>query len=434
MIFILYDMLLLLALPVVALMVATRSLRGKARRGGVLERLGLLSLQKRKFFSSHRTIWVHAVSVGETMAARHLLRGLRSRFPHHSILLSTVTETGQGLATTFDEVDESIYLPYDLSLITGRVFDTVRPDCLVIMETELWPNLVRSAHRRNIPVVLANGRISDRSFPRYRKLAWFWRQVLVNFSALCMQSGEDACRAVAIGARAAGVHDAGNLKYDMLPRLMDEGERQRQRAVFALPPGPCPVLLAASTHAGEEEMILEAWSELGRQGEIFAPVLVPRHPERAAQVAESARSAGWKVRLRSSLTATSQPLASDELLLVDTIGELGLLYGIASIAFVGGSLVPVGGHNILEPLAGGAVTIFGPFMHNFRDISNLVLEAQAGLQVQDAKDLRPLMARLLKDTNERCRLADNGIDLLQRTGGAVERHLQVIARFVDDGV
>jgi 3-deoxy-D-manno-octulosonic-acid transferase len=245
-----------------------------------------------------------------------------------------------------------------------------------------------------------------------------------------MQSAEDARRIVAMGAPAA-VLDAGNLKYDISPRLLAEDERRRLVAVFALPP-QMPLLLAASTHSGEEEPILALWSRLRQQGRAFAAVMVPRHPERAPQVAEMARAAGWRVRLRSALGLQPEPLAADELLVVDTIGELTSLYSLASLAFVGGSLVPVGGHNILEPLAAGAATIFGPHMHNFRDISALVLAASAGMQVRDAAELEQVTDRLLGDEEALQQLVTAGVDLLRRTGGAVERHLDTIVSLLPD--
>lgn len=429
MIYLLYDILLLIAFPIILLLVATRSLRGKRRREGVGERLGIISEGKRTQLAGSPLIWVHAVSVGEAIAARPLIRGLKESLPGYRVILSTVTETGQELARTFPEIDVLLYLPFDFSPVVARVLRIVRPSCIVLMETELWPNFIRLAAQRNIPVVLANGRISDRSFGRYLKLRALFAPLLRNLTLLCMQSAEDARRITEIGAPRERVHAVGNVKYDIPASIATPAGRALLRTTYGLPVDSL-VLIGASTHQGEEEALLDIWNKLRQEGHRFVPVLVPRHPERAGLVTESAVRFGWNVRLRSTLQADNPCLTVDDLLLVDTIGELGRLYALSDVAFVGGSLVPVGGHNILEPLACGTPTIFGPHMHNFREMTAMVLEQEAGIQVASAEELHETVRQLLGDDEYRRRISCQGIALVSQASGGVSRHCELIKQIL----
>ena len=428
MVYFLYDILLLIAFPFIALSVFSRSLRGKRRREGVGERLGFIAPEKLAGIAP-RAIWVHAVSVGETMAVRPLLRALKTEMPDQQLLLSTVTETGQELAAKFNEIDHRLYLPFDFSPIVRRMLSRVRPSCIVIMETELWPNFIRVARELGIPVVLVNGRISDRSFGRYLRLRWLFSRILNDFSALCMQSEEDARRITAMGADPEKVHAAGNLKYDIPARASDLSRRQDIRDSYRLQRSGI-VFTAASTHEGEEEQIIDVSTRLNTEGLRHTLVLALRHPERSASVGELLTQKGVSYRLRSKLNGSEPLIEPGEVLLVDTIGELMNLYGVSDVVFVGGSLVPTGGHNILEPLSCGIPTLFGPHMHNFREISSLVITAGVGIQVQDANELGVKLHALLHDP-ERCRqLGDDGLRFIRRSGGAVEKHRQIIQRIV----
>lgn len=263
-----------------------------------------------------------------------------------------------------------------LSFAVAGALNRVRPSLVLIMETEIWPNFIRKARALHIPVVLVNGRISDRSFRRYLKLSWFFGPVLRLLSAICMQSGEDARRIQAVGALPAQVQVTRNLKYDIAVPTRSVTEREQIKASYCLP-GDVLIFTAGSTHEGEEMPVIAAYqaAQTGDKGLVM--VLVPRHPERARQVAGLLAAAGISYRFRSALHENEGALAAGEVLLVDTVGELLNLYAVSDLVFVGGSLVPTGGHNVLEPAALSVPVIFGPHMDNFREISALVLAGGA---------------------------------------------------------
>jgi 3-deoxy-D-manno-octulosonic-acid transferase len=424
MILLLYDALLLLATPVILAYYLLRLMRRRRGRQGIRERFGILSYSKLQKFRAKPVIWLHAVSVGETMAARPLIAALRSRFPDHQLLVSTTTETGQGVAQGVAGVDISLYFPFDYRFAVRRALSLVNPAVVIIVETELWPNFLAEARRQGVPVVLANGRISDRSFPRYLRFRWFFRSVLANFSTLCAQSDEDAQRLIAMGASAERVMVARNLKYDLPVSLTTADERRSLRQRHGLPLNT-PLLVAASTHAGEEELVAELYGQL--QGEFpLSLVLVPRHPERATAVAEMLRQHSLSVALLSQQHEGSGTLPVGQILLVDRVGLLMEFYAAADLAFVGGSLVPVGGHNLLEPASLGLPVLFGPHMSNFREISALILGANAGVQVADLQELLAVCRKLLSDPISAQEMGRRGAAILTANSGATQKHLVVI--------
>jgi 3-deoxy-D-manno-octulosonic-acid transferase len=379
------------------------------------------------------TIWVHAVSVGETMAARPLLKALKARFPEHRIVLSTVTETGQGIAERIGDVDLCIYFPFDFRFSVNRLLKDIRPSLIVVVETEIWPNFLRCARLLHIPVVLANGRISDKSFGGYRRFSWVFRSVLPNFSALCMQTEEDARRIVAIGAPPTRVSVTKNLKYD-LPALIVSDERKVElRSVYRIPPG-IPVITAGSTHQGEEESLLTAYRALMDEGREIFLVLAPRHPERAEEVSGLLDRMGIPFSRRSSLSARARDFRSGEALLLDTVGELMGIYSFSDLVFVGGSLVPVGGHNLLEPASVGVPVLFGPHMNNFREIASKILSSEAGVQVADTIQIPAIIRDLLDYPAARAAMGANGARLLMENRGATERHMEIIRTFFPEKV
>lgn len=274
--------------------------------------------------------------------------------------------------------------------------------------------------------MLVNGRISDKSFGGYRRFSWVFRQVLANFDALCMQTKEDARRIVAIGAPRARVHVAKNLKYDIpLSRVSVEKKCSLLDRYF-LPSG-VPVFTAGSTHRGEDEVVLRVYRTLIREGLESLLILVPRHPERAEEVVKIAEQDGLRCVRRSQLDAQTIRLRPGEVLLVDTVGELMDLYAISDLVFVGGSLVPVGGHNLLEPASLAVPVIFGPHMNNFREIAALILHHQGGVQVQDDTAFTEILRRLLSSPDERLTLGENGARILAENSGSTERHMEIIS-------
>lgn len=421
----LYELLLILLSPLIVCWHLFRALK-RGRPPALAERFGFLSSGDLSTISGFDILWVHAVSVGETMAVKSLLKELKKRYPESKIVVSNVTETGREIAQQLPEVDLCIYFPFDFRLAVRKILKSINPALIIIAETELWPNFLRETAKREIPLVLVNGRISDRSFARYKKLEWAFRDVLGFFSALCMQTEEDRRRIVSLGAVPERVHVAGNLKYDVPVRCLSKQEAGAIREEYHISP-PATVLTAGSTHQGEEELILSAYLELLREKIELILILVPRHPERAGKVGELLQAAGIKYYLRSTLHEEAPVLGNGEVLLLDTVGELTKMYSISDVVFVGGSLVPVGGHNILEPAACGVPVLFGPFMNNFREIESLVLQNRGGIRVSDTSALADSLRMLLDDESRRQEMGMNGADMLRRNSGSTVRHMDMIA-------
>jgi len=426
MFYLLYNSLSLFLLVPVLLFSVWRSIRLKwplalaARFGCVPE--GDLAL-----VHGRRVILLHAVSVGEVIAARPLLRALRERYPDHALVVSNGTDTGRQMAASFPEVDRCVYYPFDFLPSVRHLLNQLNPSLVIIMETEIWPNFTRETARRGIPLVMANGRISDRSFPRYQKFGWFFRQALQHFTLLCMQTETARERIIAIGAFPERVVVSGNLKYDIpcRPVTADEKSALRQRLGI---PGTSVVITAGSTHDDEEAMLLAIYQELLNSRANLFLVLAPRHPQRCADVGAQVGKAGVRFRLFTELTPGSgEVFGCGELLLIDTVGELMNLYALADMVFVGGSLVPVGGHNLLEPASRGVPAVFGPYMANFTEIAALVLDNRAGIAVSTPADLAKTLLRLANDPVERQTLGHNGLEMMRVNGGATERHMEMLA-------
>jgi 3-deoxy-D-manno-octulosonic-acid transferase len=430
MVYFFYNLLSFLALFGVIPYHLYRSL-SRGRRTAFAERFGFIPEGGVARVRGVGTIWVHAVSVGETLAVRPLLTALKERYPGKRLVVSNVTETGREMALKLKEPDLCIYFPFDFGFAVRRAVRLIAPDLVIVVETEIWPNFMKVVTDRGTPAVLVNGRISDRSFGRYSRLKWFFRPVLEKFSALCMQSAEDARRIVAIGAPAGRVHIANNLKFDLPVMPLSAAARNEHRDRYRIAPG-IGVIVAGSTHQGEDEVVLAAYRALVAEGRDLFLVLVPRHPERAVDVAALLQREKIPFALRSRLDERNLPFSPGEVLLVDRVGELMSFYSLSDLVFVGGSLVPTGGHNILEPASVGVPVIFGPHMNNFREITSLALEAEAGIQVQEGSELMPVIGGLLDDTARRSLLGRNGLRLMERLGGSTDRHMDVIGRVLKE--
>jgi len=415
-----------LVVPVIAYHLYRSISRG--RPPALAERFGYIPEADLSGIRHRPVIWLHAVSVGESIAARPLLKALRKRYPDHAILVSNTTETGRGTASSFPEKDLCIYFPFDFLPAVRRALDSIRPELVIIMETEIWPNFTREAATRKIPVILANGRISDRSFGRYLKFSWFFRHALQLFSRLCMQTETDCERIVAIGAPSGRTEKTGNLKYDVPLRQVTQDEKRRLKGQYSIPDGLL-VLTAGSTHAGEEQAVIDTYKRLLAVLDGLFLVLVPRHPERAAEVAALLERSGIPFRRRTTLPGREE-FHKGEVLLVDTVGEMMNLYAISDVAFVGGSLVPTGGHNLLEPASLGVPSVFGPHMNNFREIAELVLRYGAGVQVASPEGLADSCRTLITSAELRRVLGLNGLKLMRDNGGATERHMAIVAEYL----
>ena len=393
--------------------------------GSVPERMGRLPVSFN--LDGDESIWIHAVSVGETLAARTLIEGLRERYPGLRLFLSTTTFTGRQLARSrIQGVDAIFFFPFDIPLFVNRTLRLVRPRLFIMVETELWPNLLRACRAQGVKTMLVNGRISARSYPRYRLVRGFFRDVLANVDRFCMQGDESARRIIDIGAPVDRVLVTGNLKFDALelPAPVDRGAGRVLR-YFRLPPGR-PVFIAASTLKGEEAPVLVAFAAVRRQHPNALLVMAPRKPERFAEAANLARAEGLRVLRRTELAVDAEPRA--DVVILDSIGELAYLLQIAAVVFVGGSLVAQGGHNILEPAVHGKPVVFGPHMDNFAEIAAEFIEHQAAIQVSSAEALPGVIVRLFGDPVERARLGASARALIDSNRGAQQRTLDAIAQ------
>jgi 3-deoxy-D-manno-octulosonic-acid transferase len=426
--YLVYEVLLILLSPLIVCWHLICALK-RSRPPALAARFGFLSTGDISRISGHDIIWVHAVSVGETMAVKSLLKELRKRYPDSKIILSNVTETGRKIALQLPEIDLCIYFPFDFRLAVRKILRSINPNLVIIAETELWPNFLRETAKRAIPLVLVNGRISDRSFVRYKKLEWAFSDVLKFFSALCMQTEEDGRRIKSLGADPARVHVAGNLKYDIPVSCLSRHNVEAVRKEYHIP-ASVTVFTAGSTHQGEDELILRAYQELLKENDDLFLVLAPRHPERAGKVGELLQTEGLRYSLRSALNEHTPMFENGEVLLLDTVGELTKVFSLSDVVFVGGSLVPVGGHNILEPASHGVPVLFGPFMNNFREIESLVLQNGGGIKVADTAALVDSVRMLLSDECKRQEMGMNGANLLRRNSGSTKRHMEIISSFL----
>ncbi len=382
-------------------------------------------------------IWLHAVSVGETLAAKPLITALRQQFPDHRLVISTTTITGQAVARQqIAEADAVCYFPFDWRFTVRRALDAVQPEIVVLMESELWLNFLTECSHRRIPTMVVNGRISDRSFPRSQKFGFFIRKLYFQVTRFLMQSRLDAERATQLGAPADRVVVSGNLKYDIRdtsesPRLAEIARQLNE--FFAL--DRAPLIVAGSTSEGEEQILLAAFHQLRTLGELPSVrlLIAPRHPERFHAVAELIGTASDTFARRS----TAQTARDADIILLDSIGELAALYRFASVVFVGGSLVPVGGHNILEPALFAKPIIVGPYMQNFREITSEFLRREALRQLhatdanQQVTELRQTFAELLRDQMVAGRLGENARQAIEDNRGATARTVAAIANLIE---
>lgn len=362
---------------------------GSRYRNGLLQRLGIYPRDRAGLSADDRPVWIHAASVGEVRSAEPLIGALKAHAPNKKILLSTFTATGNRIAQQMTGIDRVIFLPLDFFWIVRCTLRRFNPALLVIIETEIWPNLLRQANRRGIPVLLLSGRLSAKALSRYTLWQKFFRRVLSCFAAIGMQSAADAARIVALGADARKVFVVGSLK------LAGPGRNGNRDVLAGAARSEKLWLVAGSSHDGEEAILLDALRLARRQFPNLSLILAPRHPERFADVARLLRASGFTVQLKSATDKAEW--FSKDILLLDTVGELADFYALADIAFVGGSLVPVGGHNVLEPARFGKAILFGPHMSNFAEIADALKRAGAAIEVDGAADLAATVAGLLAD-------------------------------------
>ncbi|MBI3802822.1 MAG: 3-deoxy-D-manno-octulosonic acid transferase [Nitrospirae bacterium] len=449
----LYQILILLSLPA-ALLFLLRRLAGRpAYRAGVMQRLGRYPTDFFAPLRGKRVIWVHAVSVGEVISSELFVRKLRERYPEAAIVFSTVTPTGQAAARQrLRGVDRFLYFPFDLPWVTRSVVEKVSPTLFIFLETELWPNFLRSLSKKKIPSILINGRISDRGFRRYRMIRFFLSHVLEEVGLFLMQTEREAERIRALGAPAERVSATGNMKYDQAAggteAIADFGLRMAELAEkIGLRSGE-RLMIAGSTHEGEEAAVLDAYRILSDDVEQIRLLIAPRHLERLERVERLLLERGVPFLRKTVLAERSAPDAerndfqsalrpppseiTPRVVLLDTIGELDRYYALADLVFVGGSLAPIGGHNVLEAAVAKKAVFFGPHMSNFKEIADQLRRAGGGIEVADGKAMGGQMLWLIRHPEELKKRGEAAYQVVLANRGAVLRNLEQVGRWLEN--
>ena len=427
--YLLYSLAMLLVFLAASPYFLYQAVRHGKYAGSLPQRLGFLPVSLN--LDREPSIWIHAVSVGEALTARAIAGDLKARYPHLRLFVSTTTMTGQQVAKqSFQMADGVFFFPIDLGIIVRRVLDIVRPRLFVMMETEIWPNLLQECRARGVKTVVINGRISTRSFPRYRLVKPLFRRVLTLVDRFCVQGDETAGRLAELGAPRDRITITGSLKFDALQVPGASGAARGAERVlryFAVAEGRA-VVVAGSTMPGEHEIVLRAFERIRTLAHNPLLVLAPRKPEHFGEAASLSRQSGFRTVLRSELTIDEEVRA--DVVVLDTIGELAQVYQAATVVFVGGSLVPTGGHNILEPAVYGKPIVFGPHMQNFAEIAEAFLAGHAAVQVASGRELEDALIELLSESEARARLGDRARALVEANRGARERSLAAIAELL----
>jgi 3-deoxy-D-manno-octulosonic-acid transferase len=421
-----YSIASLLVFLIVSPYFVYQAIRYKKHVGSLRQRLGLLPITLN--LDGEPSIWIHAVSVGETLTARALIADLRAQYPRLRLFLSTTTIAGQQVARkNLTDIDAVFYFPFDWTFIVRRTLDIVKPRMFVMMETEIWPNVLRECRVRGVRTAVINGRISARSYPRYRLVRPLFRRVLADIDRFCMQSEESARRIIDLGADPKRVTVTGSLKFDSLPVPGPPSHgRPRELVLRHLRVAPTRVVVVAgSTMKPEDAAVLRAFARIRSLAPGALLVIAPRQKERFAEVERLALDEGFTVARRSNLPIDGEPRV--DVVVLDTFGELAQVYQIATVVFVGGSLADYGGHNILEPAIFGKPIVFGPHMHNFREIAEAFLTHGAGVQVHSDRELGEALRNLVTDPVRRARLGAAARALVDANRGAKDKTMAVLA-------
>jgi len=433
----LYNVVLLIASPVI---IAVLLAKQRCRRG-LLQRLGLGKTLSGQFGTSvpsrrpderdRPVIWVHAVSLGEVVAVTPLVNELHRRHPECRLVVSTVTETGrEAVEQRLAGVAEHCYAPLDFPWVVSRFIERLQPRLYLFVETELWPNLLWQLRRRGVPTALVNGRLSTRSFARqqWAPVRSFYRTMLQTLSLCLMQSERDVDRIIALGAEASRVRRTGNIKFDQPMPPATEGEPTRARLGLQ---DTEQLFVAGSTHPGEEEALVECYRALVTRCPLAVLLLAPRHIERAESVETMIRARGFAVQRRSTIgQAGAVRYAGPRVVVLDSRGELAAIYREAVVAFVGGTLVPVGGHNLLEPAQWAKPVLFGPYTDHCAEIADLLIEAGGARRVLQAEDLTRQVVVLFSDEEERKRMGRLAREVVEQNQGALQQTLEAIDKLL----
>ncbi len=424
--FLIYNIVVLFILPLAIAFLAIQLIIYRRYRESVIPRLGFLPHALKKSCQQDPVFWIHAVSVGEVMVAVPLVKRLRQSYPQGRLLVSTVTQTGQ--ATAFQkilEADQIFYFPYDLPWIVGRVIRKMKPSVFIFLETEIWPNFLFALAHEGIPAVMVNGRLSSGSYKGYSLLLPFFRKVLETVNLFSVQTDLDRQRLIALGVDSRKVVKTGNMKYDQAIVSSSEDSEDIKKGLKLST--SCHLIVAGSTHEGEEEVMIACYQKLVQSYPGTRLMLAPRHLDRLERIEGFIHRQGFMpVRKTKMESAAFSVLPSDAIILLDTLGELQCLYSIASLVFVGGSLVPIGGHNVLEPAACAKPILFGPHMENFKEIAQYLVEQQAACQVPNVDQLFERMVWLTENPTQAAVMGRKAREVVLEQQGVVEKNLNLI--------
>ncbi|MBI5892132.1 MAG: 3-deoxy-D-manno-octulosonic acid transferase [Deltaproteobacteria bacterium] len=409
---------------------------GKYRKG-MLERFGFIANEK--VISNKNRIWFHAVSVGETKAVMPLLKMFKQRHPDICIIFSTTTYTGNKVARDYGIgcMDSIIYFPLDFSWVVKRVVDKINPKALIVVEKEIWPNILNVLNSKGIPIIVVNGKISDRSFKRYVFSGFFFKRIFQNITAFCGQTNKDCERAVKVGIDPKRIFVTGNIKFDMETQSLNYDEKEKIMQTMGITNSDI-VFAAGSTHKGEEDIILDVFGRLKNEIKNLKLIIAPRHPERFKEVENLIKNKGFSFLKRTeSLNPQLSPaynlqgqatLNSYDVIFLDTIGELGKIYSLANAAFVGGSLVNVGGHNLLEPALHKKPVIFGPHIQTFSEGADMLTKGGGGIMVKDSNELEERLRQIFLHDSLAQKIGEAGYKVIELNRGAAEKSLEIIER------
>jgi len=407
------------------------------REAGFGERLrqsfGFLPLAAVKAVAHQQCLWVHAASIGEVVAASPIIKELRIAFPSRPLLISTVTATGYEMAQKImPDVDGVIFFPLDLPWLSASVVRKICPALFVPVETELWPNFLLAMETNKVPVVMMNGRISDKSARRYHYLMSVLKEMLQSVSLFCMQSDLDAAHIIALGAPKESVVVTGNTKFDQTYTTVTLAEKSLLLASFGFQESAMPIFIAGSTHSGEEEPVFEAYLQAKKSIPNLKLILAPRDIRRTDEVEQIAASYSVSLKRRTELINLPENsiVTPPEAVLIDTIGELGRLYSLGDIIFVGGSLIPQGGHNILEPAAHGKPILVGPHMFNFKTSYALLSSRGACLTILNSSDLAEKIVTLIQHPETAAVMGQSAAAIMLENSGAARKSVEYLKRFV----
>lgn len=398
-----------------------QAIKGKYGKG-ILEKFAILPKSLKDRPSDKPTIWIQAASVGETMAAEPLVDEIRKKYPDHYLVFSTMTETGRETAQKkYNNLDQIIYFPFDITWIAKRAVKIVDPDIVVLIETEIWPEFVKAADENGSKIMVASGRISEKSIEKYKLLGPLMKKVLSKIDLFSMQTEVDAERIIEMGAPKDSVFINGNIKFDR--KFNDSNNDDKLKEIYSIPDSR-PVFVAGSTHDDEEKQLLSVYEKLKKEFPELIMILAPRYPKRVDKIEEIYQKNGYETIRRTEIEKRSEE--DEQVIIVDTIGELVNLFGLADLVFIGGSLIKRGGHNILEPAAQGKLPFFGPHMFNFKKDTRYMLQEEAAVQVEDAEQLASELIYNLKNRDKLEKLGNKAKKLIEKNRGAAQRNLKLI--------